>query len=627
MAELTVAGERIEADRVYRRLHLHQPDYGRPLLEVTQQQRARILDLLASLYGEEEASAWYPELERLMKVYYAHKTSEMVEDDGSFEPSERFTEKDIILITYGDLILSADQPPLKVLDRILDTYAENITTVHILPFFPYSSDRGFAVVDYREVDPHLGSWEDVEHLATRFELMFDGVINHTSSRCRWFREYLNSNPDFTDHYLGYTDRDIPSDEELKMVMRPRSSDLLTRFEAMDGTRWVWTTFGPDQVDLNYHNPKVLMRMLDVLLHYVRRGADLLRLDAVTYLWDEPGTRAVHLEQTHAVIRLLRAILDVVAPRVALVSEANVPYGEYVAYFGDGSDEAQLVYNFALPPLVLHTFQTGNCEALTKWAASTSPPSERATYLNFLDSHDGIGLLGASEMLTESQIRAMIEGAEAHGGLVSYRAGPDGRQAPYEINITWWSAMNREGAPESMDLHVDRYFASRSIQMALRGVPAVYLIGMAGGKNDVETVTETGEARSINRRAIDAAMLEAMLRNPRSHVGRVARRMLDLSSARVHSRAFHPNAEQEVVEKSSAVFTVVRRSSDGAESILALTNVTDQAQTVAFEAPELDIRWSSTWRDQLTGHLVRPEAETLVLRLAPYQVLWLSPLEV
>ncbi|TNF76325.1 MAG: sugar phosphorylase, partial [Acidobacteria bacterium] len=579
--------------------------------------------LLELLYGEQQAQATYPELERLMRVYWAHKTREMIEDDRGFVPAERFTEKDAILITYGDLILAEDETPLQVLARILDTYSRNLTTIHILPFFPYSSDRGFSVVDFEEVDPCLGSWEDIEQLGDRYRLMFDGVINHISSKSRWFQEFLNGNPDYEDFFIRFATDAAISEDHLELILRPRASELLTPFETLDGRRFVWTTFSADQIDLNYKHPKVLLRILEILLYYVRRGADLIRLDAATYLWAELGTECAHLKQTHALIKLFRAVLDVVAPRVALVSETNVPHEDNISYFGDGTNEAQMIYNFALPPLVLLSFQTGDSSHLSRWASSLERVSDRATYFNFLDSHDGVGLLPIKDIVPAAEIEHMIERVVEHGGLVSYRTASDGTRAPYELNVTWWSALNREDTGEPLVQQVDRFIASRAISFALMGVPGIYIASMVGTRNDREAVEESGEARAINRRGMDAAKLEELLADPESPAGLTARRMRELLAARVRCPGFHPNAAQQILIKENSVFSLLRESPDRTVHLLALVNVTAEPQEISFSRTDLGGVWPMSWSDLLSETTVSPSDDTLDISLTPYQVLWLA----
>jgi sucrose phosphorylase len=313
------------------RLHLREADYARPLLDISSEQKQAILDKLEILYGTEAARACFPELERILRVYYAHKTPEMINADRAFEPSERFTEKDVILITYGDLLRSPGKSPLQALSDILTVFVRrSINTVHLLPFFPYSSDRGFSVMDYEEVDPKLGTWEDVERLSLNFHLMFDGVVNHISARSRWFQRFLDGDPFYGDFFITFSTSKPPDDDHVRLILRPRTSKLLTTFQTLRGPKLVWTTFSPDQVDLNYKNPQTLLRILEILLYYVRRGADIIRLDAVTYVWHELGTTCAHLRQTHALVQLFRAVLETVAPRVALLTETNVPHQDNIS---------------------------------------------------------------------------------------------------------------------------------------------------------------------------------------------------------------------------------------------------------------------------------------------------------
>lgn len=616
-------------DPAFLQPHLTEPDYDRPLLEVPDADRERIMEILIGLYGEEKASSCYEEVERVMQVFYAYKTPEIIAGDRDFDPAERFTHKDVILTTYGDLIASDNEPPLRTLDRMLEAYARYITTVHVLPFFPYSSDRGFSIIAYDQVDPNLGSWDEIAKLTCRFKLMFDGVINHVSSKNRWFQEFLNGSPRYRDYFIGFSTREEISDDELKLVLRPRSSDLFTQVQTIYGPRYVWTTFSADQIDLNYRNPDVLTRILDVVLSYVRRGADIIRLDAATYLWHELGTSSAHLWETHAIIRLFRAVLDVVAPRVALVTETNVPHEDNISYFGDGTDEAQMVYNFALPPLVVQTFQTGNSEHLSHWAGTLEKISDTATYLNFLDSHDGIGLLPVRDIIDPEELDAMIARAKEHGGLVSYRTDNEGHRVPYELNITWWSVLNRADADESLQLQIDRFMASRSISLALRGVPALYLLGAVGSDNDLAAVTASGEARSINRTTLDADALKERIEDPENRTGKIFRRYDRLLSRRARCSAFHPNGEQHVLFKGPKLFSVVRASPDGKRLVVATTNVTDNPQSLELCADDLegcgrDSRWSTRWKDLISKETFEATDDRLEIELAAYQVVWLEP---
>lgn len=606
------------------RFHYNEPDYSRPLLRIPGNAKKKMFKRLSFLYGESTATRYMPELERIMRVYYAHKTPEMIEIEKNFDPRERFTENDVILITYGDLLRGKDPSPLTTLARFCDTYLEGtINTLHLLPFFPYSSDRGFAIIDFETVDPHLGTWDDIDRLKAKYRLMFDGVINHVSSKSRWFQEFLNGNPYYKDFFISYKSPEALTPEQKRIIFRPRTSDILTPFQTINGKRYVWTTFSQDQIDLNYKNPNVLMRVLEILLMYVRHGADIIRLDAVTYLWAEPGTRCIHLEQTHQIVKLFRDVLNVVAPHVALITETNVPHEENVSYFGNGYDEAQMVYNFALPPLVLYTLYKQDATALSEWAATLEPPSEETCFFNFLDSHDGIGLMGVKNILPKEEIEFIIEKAKDHGGLISYKAGENGEQEPYEINITWFSALNKESADEDIAFQVHRFVASRVIGLVLKGVPGIYLHSLIGTKNDIDSVLSTHSNREINRTVIDEELIIQALEDPLSKISRINRELGRLIKLRTRFRAFHPQGGQKVLKLAPQVFSLLRTSPEGDQRILSLINISKGVVRLDIPLSMLETT-EIQWLDIVSEMERWAENGVLSVTLQPYDVAWLIP---
>ncbi len=610
--------------RFTKSVHKQEPDYERPIYELPAERRNKIFNRLRFLYGEDIAEFYMPELERVIKVYYAHKTEEMIQDESSLKPEEQFTEEDVILITYGNLLRGKERSPLATLATFCDTYLEGtINTLHILPFFPYSSDRGFSIVDFSTVDPNLGSWLDIEDLESRYRLMFDGVINHVSSKSRWFQEFLNGGPYYRDFFITYTSPDQLSEDDRRIIFRPRTSDILTRFYTVNGPRYVWCTFSSDQIDLNYKNPNVLIRVIEILLLYVRHGADIIRLDAVTYLWCEPGTRCIHLEQTHEIVKLFRDILDTIAPWVAIITETNVPHEENISYFGNGTDEAHMVYNFALPPLVLQTFYTEDCSALAKWASTMETGSPTTTYFNFLDSHDGIGLMGVKDILSREAIDRMIQRAQEHGGLISYKTASDGTDEPYEINITWFSALNREESDEDIAFQVKRFVASRILALVLQGVPGIYLHSMIGTQNDIDAIMKGKSKREINRTVMDAAAIYEALEDPLSKISRINREFGRLITVRTKQRAFHPNGNQKVIMLSPDIFTVLRTSPECDQHILTMINVTNRVCHFEIPLGEIGIE-EIHWRDLVSDVEWMAENDTLYITLHPYDVLWLTP---
>ncbi len=524
------------------------------------------------------------------------------------------TQRDALLITYGDQVRQPGVAPLRTLADFSRSHLAGVVSgVHILPFYPYSSDDGFSVLDYRAVDPTLGTWEDVARLGRDFRLMFDAVINHISRQGAWFQGFLRNDPRYRGYFIT-----VEGDPDLSAVVRPRALPLLTEVQTAIGPKRVWTTFSDDQIDLNYANPDVLLEILDLLLFYVTQGAEFIRLDAIAFLWKEIGTTCLHLPQTHRVIQLIRALLDEVAPHVRLITETNVPHHDNISYFGDGYNEAQLIYNFALPPLTLHALRTGDARVLSEWASSLVLPSEQTTFFNFLASHDGIGLNPARDILPDAAIDALVAGVEAHGGLVSYKNNPDGSRSPYELNINYFDALNDPQSGEPLTRQVDRFMASQAILLAVVGVPGIYFHSLFGSRGWPAGVAQTGRNRTINRQKLDLAALEAELAAPASLRAQVFGRYARLLRARAGYPAFHPNGGQQIIAASDAVFALLRTAPDHRAAVLCLQNVSGRAQTATGIANMLQ---TNAARDLISGRkfLVNQGGSA---ELAPYETLWL-----
>ncbi len=606
--------------------YLQKPDYTKTPWQICAKAKEQILSRLCYLYDETQAKEWMPELERLLKLHQAYKPPEIVELEQDFDPENRFTEQDVILITYGDLLVSQDRSPLKTLSDFLNSipaFKDIINTLHILPFFPYSSDRGFSVIDFEAVNPQLGSWQDIEVLGENYQLMFDGVFNHISAESKAFQEMLNGNPLYQNVFTVYRSPEELTPEQRQIIVRPRTSDVLTKFDSINGPVWVWTTFSPDQIDLNFRNPQVLMDVMETLLVYVRHGANIIRLDAITYLWEEPGTPCASLEQTHEVVKLFRDVLKTVAPNVALITETNVPHAENISYFGDGSDEAQMVYNFALPPLVLHAFYREDASYLTQWAKDLDYPSPTTTFFNILDTHDGVGLQGVKNILPKAEINLIINKARQHGAFVSYKTGADGTEEPYEINTTWFSALTLDNGQEDLAFQVKRYVASRSIALVLRGVPGIYFHGLIGTANNIGDVLKTKTKRDINRKVLNAKDLLEHSQNPKSRLRLIAYKFGELIAIRRRYTAFHPNGEQRILQLADEVFALLRISPNCDRHILTLTNVTSRTCQLAIPLSSIGVE-ETQWYDLVRQRGWMAQKQTLNLILQPYDIVWLIP---
>lgn len=552
---------------------------------------------------EEIISAIYPHQDEAM--FLKEAISERIKGykNKNIRPRKgQWDQDDVFLITYGDQFYEDGETKLTTFNKMYQQFfSDTFPIVHFLPFFPYSSDDGFSVIDYEQVNPEIGDWADVQVMNRNARLMFDFVCNHMSAKSNWFQGYLNNRTSYKDFFIE-SDPSI----DLSMVTRPRTSPLLSEFVDLDGKiRNIWTTFSDDQVDLNFANPKVLLRMIDVLLFYVDQGADFIRLDAVGFLWKKAGTSSIHLPETHKIIQLFRSIVEEVAPGTILITETNVPHQDNISYFGDGTNEAQMVYQFPLPPLVLHAIRTGNTSYLQKWANEIYLPTEGVSFFNFLASHDGIGLNPIRGIIDETEILDLVASIEKEGALVNYKQNPDGSFSPYEINTTYIDALSNQSDED--ELRLKRFMVAHSILLTIIGIPAVYVQSILGGRNYYEGVEKTGANRTINRQKYKASEICDSLLKSGSFRNQVYRELQELIQLRRSEEAFHPNCAMRVLETNHATFGIVRD-----EKVYVLHNMSDQAQTISLDA--------GTYINLLTKKECDIQQEVI---LEPYQFVWLE----
>jgi sucrose phosphorylase len=530
-----------------------------------------------------------------------------VADAASLSPA------DSVLITYGNSIVDGNNPPLVLLNDFLHRHLDRvIPAVHILPFFPYTSDDGFAVVDYYRVNSVLGDWTHVTRIAEDFRLMGDLVLNHVSSSHQWMVEFLQDKSPgkgFIKH--------AGNGDDLSQVVRPRSHPLLNPVETAAGVRDVWCTFSHDQVDVDFSNPDLLVEYIRILRFLIDNGLRIVRLDAVAFIWKVPGTSCVHLAETHEIVRLMRTLCDHCEHEITLITETNVPNHENLTYFGN-RNEAHAIYNFSLPPLLVHALLSGSCEALNKWLMSMPQTQLGCAYLNFTASHDGIGLRPLEGLLSEEEKLAMIEAITGFGGLLSMRKTADGSDHPYEMNIALFDAMR--GTLDGPDEHqIVRFVCSQTVMMSLQGIPAFYIHSLLASPNDTDGVKRTSHNRTINRSQLDYGELEAALGDETSTRHQVFHRLKQLIAIRSRQPAFHPNALQSVLQLGTGVFGVERISLDQSQTILAIANM--QPVAAVLNTVSLDLAPGSTWCDLISGEPCSSVPREL--HLAPYQCIWLS----
>ena len=569
----------------------------------------RIQQRLARIYPEVVATEYAPRV-----IELAGRYAEEIARAAGVARGEDFALEDAILITYGDMVRSEGEAPLATLHRFAKSQLGGaLNTIHILPCFPYTSDDGFSVSDYRRIDPALGDWPDLQAMSEDFRLMYDFVCNHCSASHEWFQQFLRDEAPGR-HYVQTGD---PS-ADLSAVVRPRPTPVLTEFQTATGSRFVWTTFSPDQIDLDFHNPNLLLEMLDILLLYFARGAGLIRLDAIAFLWKEPGTSCLHLPQTHEVVKLMRDIVDLFAPGKVLMTETNVPHRENVSYFGAG-DEAQMVYQFSLPPLILYSMLTGSARELTRWALDLEPPPANCSYFNFTASHDGIGVRPLEGLVPEAEVEFLCEAVRARGGQVSYRTRPDGSQSPYELNITYFEAVSDPTAAHP-DVNIQRFLLSQAVPLTLQGVPGVYFHSLTAAPNWLEGVAETGRARTINRRKWELDELEALLSDKSATSAKVFEAYRRLLRLRRGQPALHPRGAQLILDLDPTIFAIERSAPPElpGQQILALYNFSRDAISIALPPPSLAGHWvyEMVTAQPLPRHLTE-------LNLAPHAFVWLS----
>jgi len=528
--------------------------------------------------------------------------------------SNLWDEQDIVLITYGDSIFkqAGDEAPLKTLHSFLNKYCVNsINNVHLLPFFPYSSDDGFSVIDYSTVNQGLGSWHDIETLSKEYGLMFDLVINHCSARSAWFQNFISKQGKGADFFFTASPQD-----DLSATVRPRTSPLLKEVETANGTEYVWCTFSHDQVDFDFRNPDVLLTFCEIIRLYLDKGAKLFRLDAVAFLWKIVGTSSINLDQTHEMIRLFRSLIEHAEPDTILITETNIPNRENLTYFGN-ANEAHAIYNFSLPPLLVNTLVTGDCTHLKSWMM-TMPPAQNGTcYFNFIASHDGIGLRPAEGLLKENELNDLVTCMQKFGGKVSWRVAESGLQKPYEINISLIDAL--QGTTKGTDQwQKQRFVCAHTIMLGLEGIPGIYVHSMLGTGNDYQRVENTGHNRSINRHRWEYSALESELCNDSLHAD-ILKNMNRIIQIRKQQSAFHPNATQFTLQLGKRLFGFWRQSLDKKQSIFCVSNINSKTKKVRLS--DLNLIDTDSWYDLLSSEI--EVIKTEVLNLAPYQTVWLS----
>ena len=523
-----------------------------------------------------------------------------------------WSEEDFFLITYADSIKKKKVKNLTILADFLNKYCKEFSFVHILPFFPYSSDDGFAVKNFKTVNSEHGDWDDFKKISLNFKTMIDLVINHCSSESELFKDFLNGSSFVSDFFIVSNKKF----KESEKIVRPRSSDISKEINLNGKTKYIWCTFSHDQVDFNFKNPDVLIYFIEIMKFYLEKNVKALRLDAVAFIWKQLGSSCINLPQTHDIIRLLRLIIDNFYPDVLIITETNIPSHENLSYFGN-NNEAHCIYNFSLAPLLIHAIISGNGKYLKRWSRSMPPAQEKNSYLNFLSSHDGIGLRPLEGILPEKELKNYINFFKKQGALFGLRKNKK-KESVYEVNITLLDAF-KESYLGSDLFGIKRFILAHTILFSMEGIPAVYIQNLVGSKNDYSKVKKTGSNRSINRKNWEFKLLEEKLKKKKSTNHKLFFLLKEIISIRKKQPAFHPNATQFTLQLEDDFFGIWRQSIDRSQSIFCVSNLTNSQKKISL----LNINLISTneWFDIISKKKIKNMRGNIILK--PYQTYWLT----
>ena len=529
----------------------------------------------------------------------------------NIQKKKNVNEKTSVLICYGDSIFDITQKnSIKVFQNFYQKKLSRFfNTVHFLPFYPSSSDSGFAVKDHYKIDSKIGNWSDISKFAKKNDIMADIVINHASARGLWFRNFLRKKKPGKDYFFT-----IDSNFNTSKVVRPRDHNLLKRINIFRKAEYLWRTFSPDQIDLNFKNPSVLLRFIKILINLVNHGVTIFRLDAIAYLWKEDKTKCINLKQTHEIVKLFRLICNSLKVQTLIVTETNLPQKENISYLGN-NDEANWIYNFPLPPLLIHAFLFENSLYLNKWSKNLPSLKLGNSYLNFLASHDGIGMRPIEGLLKGKNVNDLLKRLKKNGAKFSFRKIQNKSRKIYEANITIFNALKKTNFDKKGNYFFERYISSHAVMIAFEGVPAIYFNSLFGTSNDEAKYIITGNKRDLNRYRWNKKVILNNLNNNKSKQSIFYKSITKLLNIRKKQKAFHPNAFRYNMEVNSKIFCFKRVSIDKKQTIVCLTNLSSKYQLVKLN------KKFSKWDDLLGSKINYLSSSKLMIK--PFQTIWLS----
>ena len=521
----------------------------------------------------------------------------------------KINESTSLVICYGNSVTDGNKKSLKVFNKFYMKYLKNnFDSVHFLPFYPSSSDSGFAVKDHYKIEPRLGSWKDVKLISKNCNLMADLVINHSSARGLWFSNFLKNKSPGKDYFFT-VDKNFNS----KKVIRPREHELLKKIKLSNKTKYLWRTFSPDQIDLNFKNPKVLIRFIKIIFNLINNGVRIFRLDAIAYLWKENGNTCINHTNTHNIIKFIRLVCNLLKTECIIITETNLPEKENLSYFGN-NDEANWIYNFSLAPILVYSLLFEDSNKITKWSKNFPIAKLNNNYLNFIASHDGIGMRPIEGILSTNTQKKFLSRLKKNGGEFSYRKVQGVKKKVYEANITLFNAFKYSDFDKSGIFGFERYMAAHTIMISFDGIPAIYFNSMFGNSNDNSKYIISGNKRDLNRYRWNKDKIEDHLKDQNSKQNKYYKNMSNILAIRSKQKAFHPNAIRKTLKLGSNFFGIKRVSTDNKQSIYCITNMTSKLQLLKVNK---NIFYK---RNLFNSKLTKKSGK---IQFDPFQTVWLT----
>ena len=521
----------------------------------------------------------------------------------------KINESTSLVICYGNSVTDGNKKSLKVFNKFYKKYLKNnFDSVHFLPFYPSSSDSGFAVKDHYKIEPRLGSWKDVKLISKNCNLMADLVINHSSARGLWFSNFLKNKSPGKDYFFT-VDKNFNS----KKVIRPREHKLLKKIKLSNETKYLWRTFSPDQIDLNFKNPKVLIRFIKIIFNLINNGVRIFRLDAIAYLWKENGNTCINHTNTHNIIKFIRLVFNLLKTECIIITETNLPEKENLSYFGN-NDEANWIYNFSLAPILVYSLLFEDSNKITKWSKNFPIAKLNNNYLNFIASHDGIGMRPIEGILSTNTQKKFLSRLKKNGGEFSYRKVQGVKKKVYEANITLFNAFKCSDFDKSGIFGFERYMAAHTIMISFDGIPAIYFNSMFGNSNDNSKYIISGNKRDLNRYRWNKDKIEDHLKDQNSKQNKYYKNLSNILAIRGKQKAFHPNAIRKTLKLGANFFGIKRVSTDNKQSIYCITNMTSKLQLLKVNK---NIFYK---RNLFNSKLTKKSGK---IQFEPFQTVWLT----